>query len=669
MLRVMTIALGIDTGGTYTDAVLLDMEKGEVLAVAKSLTTRQQLSLGIHRAISSAFEKGRKHLSARSVHLVALSTTLATNAIAEGHGVPVALFLIGYDRQLINKYHFRRDLVTSDVVYINGGHNTRGAEVRPLDENAARKAILDRKDRVEAFAVSGYFSALNPDHEQRVRDMMRSLTGLPVTCGHELSTRLDSIRRATTAALNARLVPMLQDLISDVRDTLKSLSIKAPLMVVKGDGSLVRAEWAIERPIETILSGPAASAIGARKLSGKTDVWAIDVGGTTTDIVRLKDGRPRVNAEGANIAGWRTMVKAVDVHTVGLGGDSHIHFDDDGGLRIGPSRVIPLCKLSHDYPQVIRELERQAEAGYDADEPAQFVTRWRKPRTPLDAKDAALLGYLEKEPRSIMWLSRLLAGDDPWFYKRLQSLESRFLIQRAGFTPTDALHCLKHFNRWDAMASHVAARILIGRQPMSPDDFCRRVIEAVSAKAAFSLISKAIDDDMGPPEWQHEPTARKLIAAAIEGREPLQFKCRIFLRNPLVAIGAPVSAYMPLTADRLKTALIIPPHAEAANAVGAVSGSVVQHIKVVVNPLYGGTAFRVHLPEGPSDFGDLEEAVAHARTVMGPRATAQAKTVGADQVGLDIDRHDSIASIKGNQTVFLKTVLRFTAYGRPAISG
>ena len=115
---------------------------------------------------------------------------------------------------------------------------------------------------MDAFAVSGYFGALNPTHELQVRNLIARLSGLPATCGHELSTRFNSIKRATTVTLNARLIPIIQDLIANVQSVLAQLAITAPLMVVKGDGSLVRAQWAMQRPIETVLSGPAAQRRG-----------------------------------------------------------------------------------------------------------------------------------------------------------------------------------------------------------------------------------------------------------------------------------------------------------------------------------------------------------------------------------------------------------------------
>ena len=215
------------------------------------------------------------------------------------------------------------------------------------------------RETVEAFAISGYFGVRNPGHELRVRGLVEELTGLPVTCGHELTSKLNAVRRATTVALNAHLILPLRELIASVRRTLDAWAITAPLMVVKGDGSLVRAEWAMQRPIETILSGPAASAVGAWHLAGRRDVWAMDIGGTTTDIARLHDGAPILNPEGAYVGGWQTMVEAVDVHTTGLGGDSYVRLDEERKLVIGPRRVVPLSLLARELGGVAAELRRR----------------------------------------------------------------------------------------------------------------------------------------------------------------------------------------------------------------------------------------------------------------------------------------------------------------------
>jgi N-methylhydantoinase A/oxoprolinase/acetone carboxylase beta subunit len=660
------LKLGIDTGGTYTDAVLVDYATDEVLAGAKALTTRHDLSIGIGEAVVAVFEAARRSLQPEDVDLVALSTTLATNAIAEGQGSPVCLLLIGYDQELMEQYGFQHELATDDVVYLRGGHDVLGDEVAPLDEDAAREAILTRHGKVEAFAVSGYFGVRNPTHELRVRALVEELTGLPVTCGHELTTRLNAVQRATTVTLNARLIPLLRELIATVRQTLDERAIAAPLMVVKGDGSLVRAEWAMQRPIETILSGPAASAVGAWHLAGQRDVWVVDVGGTTTDIVALNDGQPRLNPEGARIGGWRTMVEAIDVHTAGLGGDSHVRFDREGRLLIGPRRVVPLCLLASEHPEVVEELRHQAASPEREDVAAQFVMSWRRPVNWLSDKDLALLHRLEAGPQSLALLTREMRHG--WLVRqRIEELEAQLVVQRAGFTPTDALHVLGCFLQWNVEASQLGAEMLAAQTGLPVQAFCEQVARGVSDQVARELVSKVLEDEVGPPDWERESSAA-LLEQAISGLPDGELGCELTLRRPLVAIGAPVQAYMPCVAEQLHTELIIPPHAEVANAVGAVAGGVIQRLRVLISPLDGGERFRLHLPDGVHDFADLEQAVRYAQQVMSPHAEALARQAGAVQVGVQMARTDRRAKVVAGwvQEVYLGTELIFTAVGRPS---
>ena len=662
----MSIALGIDTGGTYTDAVLVDHATGEVLASAKALTTRHDLSIGIRKAIAAVFEANRKLLP-ETVVLVALSTTLATNAIAEGQGSPVCLLLIGYDRELMEQYGFQRELVTDDVVYLRGGHDVMGNEVAPLDEDAAREAILARRGRVEAFAVSGYFGVRNPTHEIRVRTLIEELTGLPVTCGHELTTRLNAVRRATTVALNARLIPLLRELIVTVRQTLDEQGVTAPLMVVKGDGSLVRAEWAMYRPIETILSGPAASAVGAWHLAGQRDVWVVDVGGTTTDIAALNNGQPRLNPEGARVGGWRTMVEAVDVHTAGLGGDSHVRLDREGRLLIGPRRVVPLCMLASEHPQVVDELRRQVAAQKNKDEAGQFLVSWRRPVNWLSDEDVALLRRLEAGPQSLAQLTS--ETHYAWLLRqRIKELEAQLVVQRAAFTPTDALHVLGRLQLWDAQASRLGAELLAARAGLPVEVLCEQVVRGVSDRVATELVTKVLEEEVGPPDWEREPSAAALLERALNGPGNGDLSCELTLRRPVVAIGAPVEAYMPRVAERLHTELIIPSHAEVANAVGAVAGGVIQRQRVLISPLDGGEWFRLYLPDGVHDFSDLEQAVAYAQQVVSPYVEARAQQAGAEQVEVQMARTDHQAKVAAGwgQEIYLGTELIFTAVGRPS---
>ncbi len=670
------LALGIDTGGTYTDAVFITYPEGDVVASAKALTTRHDLVVGIGRAINAVFEAAAgigQAVAADDISLVALSTTLATNTLAEGQRGRVCLILIGYDIALMREFGFERELATGDVVYIGGGHDGLGNEVAALDEAAACSAIRARRNQVEAFAVSGYFSVRNPAHELRVKALAEGLTGLPVTCGHELTSQLNAVRRATTVALNAHLIAPLRELLAAVQETLASQKIRAPLMVVKGDGSLVRADFAVHRPIETILSGPAASVIGAWHLAGRRDVWTVDVGGTTTDIAALKDGWPVLNVNGARVGGWRTMIEAVDVHTTGLGGDSHVRVAQaepgEIALQVGPRRATPLCLLASEHPEVLDVLRHVAAAP-----PARWDEGWveflapgRRARGGVDPHEQALLDQVAAGPvQAAALVERTRAG--ALTRRRLEGLEARGLLRRAAFTPTDALHVLGSFERWAAEASWLAAVALARRAGCTPDALCQRVVRQLSEGVATEIVSKVLEDEVGRPDWAREPVGAELLRRALASRAG-DLACRLTLQRPLVAIGAPVAAYLPRVAEQLHTELVIPSHAEVANAVGAVSGSIVQRARIVLNVLDGDGRVRAHgLPDGLLDFAHVEDAAAHVERIMRPHLAGLAQLAGADHVEVNLVREDLRAPVNGvvDQDVYLGSTLTFTAAGRPS---
>ena len=257
-----SLVLGIDTGGTYTDAVLLEYYSRRVLASHKSLTTKRDFSIGIENVI-----EGIHIEDPATIKMVSVSTTLATNAIAEGKGKRVALLLVGYDPELIANFKMERRFATPHFYYFRGGHDLYGREKAELDLPGILSQVNKIRGQVDAIAISSYFSPLNPEHENRAANAIARICDLPIVLGHQLSTKLGSVERATTAALNASLLAVLQDFIIAVRRAMERRHIVAPLMVVRGDGTLMSDEFAARTPVETIHSGPAASAIGGRFLS------------------------------------------------------------------------------------------------------------------------------------------------------------------------------------------------------------------------------------------------------------------------------------------------------------------------------------------------------------------------------------------------------------------
>jgi N-methylhydantoinase A/oxoprolinase/acetone carboxylase beta subunit len=417
--------------------------------------------------------------------------------------------------------------------------------------------------------------------------------------------------------------------------------------------------------------------VGAWHLAERRDVWVVDVGGTTTDIAVLQDGRPRINPQGAQVGRWRTMVEAVDVHTVGLGGDSQVRvkqaFSEDpqrqGWLTIGPRRVVPLSLLASQHPQVRRELERQASSQQQDNLAGQFVLAHRRPPRALSEESQELLAHLSAGPLSLITLRSRLRHSF-LLARQIEDLRARRLILQSGFTPTDALHVLGRFERWDVGAARLGAELLAAQAGLAPEDFCNKVVSTMSDRVATELISKALSDEGVLPDWENEPTAAALLARALNGAGEASLGCQLSLRQPLVAIGAPVEAYLPRAARQLHTELVIPEHAGVANALGAVAGGVVQQMRVLIHPLDQESSFRLHLPDGVRDFDTLEQSIAYAQQVVPGQLEALARQAGADQVEVKMAREDLTAPVKGGwgREIFLRTQLTFTAVGRPSLA-
>ena len=383
----MACLLGVDTGGTYTDAVVLDETSDRVLASAKALTTRQDLSIGIGQAIDAALAGAG--CQPGDVALVSLSTTLATNALVEGQGGRVALVFIGFDTGDLARGRLAEALGGDPVIAVAGGHSHAGDEVVALDLASLERAVVLVAPEVTGFAVAASFGSRNPAHERAARDLIRAVTGRAVTCAHELSARLNGPKRALTAVLNARLIGMIDRLVTGCQAHLAAIGIDAPLMVVRGDGALISAAMARERPIETILSGPAASIEGARWLTGESEALVADIGGTTTDVALLRGGRPKIDPLGARVGAFRTMVEAVAMRTTGLGGDSEVHLVAglEGGLRLGPRRLIPIALMARDFPALVHSaLDRALQADSTSDADGRFVVPLNLPVAGLSAR-------------------------------------------------------------------------------------------------------------------------------------------------------------------------------------------------------------------------------------------------------------------------------------------
>jgi N-methylhydantoinase A/oxoprolinase/acetone carboxylase beta subunit len=632
------IRLGLDTGGTYTDAVALDGER-RVLATAKARTTHWDLAIGISEAIHALMAVLPGGVRRDHIALVAVSTTLATNAVVEGRFSPICTILVGFDERMVERSGLKRG-GGGTVVCVHGGHDGAGEEAEPLDEAAVSSAVAELGNTVEAFAVASMFSVRNPAHELRVRQLIRAGCGKPVTCSHELSAQLHAPLRALTAALNARLTPQVRHLMDSVQEVLARERIAAPLMVVRGDGTLVSSDVALEYPVETVLSGPAASVVGASFLSGLRDFVVSDMGGTTTDVAVVADGRPVVRAEGAVIGGWRTMVQAIDVHTCGLGGDSEVRFDRERRLSVGPRRVVPLSQFALQFPAIRGELAGLARSQAPPHLAGHFAVRnpGVEPPGGLDRVERRIFDSLGTVPSRLDQTARTTPG-----VEALWRLVDRGLATIAAFTPSDALHVLGRQQGWCADSARLGAELLAieernasaRREADTPEGICQRVYESVLQQSVHAVFETALARDPGLGVSRSAPFGH--LAADVAAGRPFSrlLEVSVRLATPLVAIGAPAAAYYEEVARRLGAVLQIPAHAEVCNAVGAAAGVVSEVCELTVNqPALN--VFRIHHPEGNRDFPDAHAAIEEAKRLARAAVLAAALRSGARDPHVEI---------------------------------
>jgi len=639
------LVLGIDTGGTYTDGVLLEYETRRVLAAQKSLTTKRDFSIGIESVIDGI------HIEDPSaIRMVSISTTLATNAIAEGKGKRVALLLIGYDPDLIDKFKMAERFATPNYFFLDGGHDLYGREKKPLDLPGILAQVNEIKNRVDAIAVSAYFSPLNPEHEQRAYKAIASVCDLPVVLGHQLSTRLGSVERATTAALNASLLAMLQDFVIAVRRAMERRQIEAPLMVVRGDGTLMSDEFAARTPVETIHSGPAASAIGGRFLSRLDDALILDVGGTTTDIAIIEQGQVTVSEEGATVSDYKTSVKAANLLSIALGGDSHITWGHEKNVVIGPERVAPLAYLAWKHPIVKQQLKALSMRTWSQATP-DSLEYWFLLREPQESqtksqRERDLVEFLQDRPRPVPEILKHL-GVLHVAQAGSSELMRQEVIGKAGLTSTDLMHIEGRYEVWDTEAAAYAWKVFCQYQFRDQEELRGEVWSQMSEMilhAALTFLSKKpleLRDRQRSLEGADDDMGRWFFYNSLYQAHP-HLETSIRLRRPIIGIGAPAGIFLPSVAKALHTELILPEHHEVANAVGAIAGSVMVEEELLIYPKLSRDGlevfgYYVQAHDVRHEFEELSAALAHARELSQERALGAALRSGADKPEVTIE--------------------------------
>jgi N-methylhydantoinase A/oxoprolinase/acetone carboxylase beta subunit len=661
--------LGVDAGGTYTDAVIYDFHDQRILCKSKRLTTKWDFSQGIDQTLA-----GLDQDLLTQVAMVSVSTTLATNAIVEGHGQKTGLLLMHTSPACADLIgHLPKRL-------IEGYINIDGQEIRPIDEEEVRRTVREMVDRdgVRAFAVSGFAGAVNPIHELQVKEIIEQETGMVACCGHELSDLLDFTVRAQTAVLNARIIPMVIRFLADIEQILENRGITAPIMVVKGDGTLISAGMARERPVETILSGPAASVAGARLLTGLDEALVVDMGGTTSDIAEISDDAVAVCQRGARVGEFFTHVKALDMQTVGLGGDSLIRWQRSG-FAIGPNRVAPLvyagsldpagtmqvmATLDHETLHLQEQLICLLSPGAD----------WAFRPTAAERQIVELLRSRPHTPEELAAALDLVSAR----FLPLERLTENGLVQRAGLTPTDLLHILGSYRRWEPAPAEKMLEVMAAAAGKTAKELLAELLGRIEKALALELVRHLVFRDAREPGQQHRkqaaakeaaisPVFQHLIDCLLEPTASSRYTIAARLHIPVIGVGAPIGFFLPGAGRILDAQIIVPPDGDVANAVGAITSRIAIHQKLVIRPGDMGD-FVVTGVTGTRSFAALAVAQEWAIEYLQDSVRSQGMKAGTSNREVRIGIDDRVVTTAQGVPLFLERVITADLIGTPDLN-
>ena len=327
--------LGLDVGGTFTDAVIIDAHR--VVATAKRRTTKDNLMNGIGEALDAVLE-GYDTLN---IEQVTLSTTVVTNTIVEAKEQVVDLYVITGPGRSVD------DIFPVEPIYLQGYTDHRGIVVERTPADAVRGIanMVQARSGTDLAAVSAKFGVRNPQEELSITEELKN-TYHTISNGSLLSGSLNFPRRTISAYFNSAVTPVFTVFKKNVEDALSARNILAPLHILKADGGSLPMEHMVSRPVETAFTGPAATVLGLSALGviGNKHTVALDIGGTTTDISLWKHGKPLMTKNGVSIREYPSAVRSFAVTSVGIGGESVIRLKN-GNLTVGPERVGPSVAL------------------------------------------------------------------------------------------------------------------------------------------------------------------------------------------------------------------------------------------------------------------------------------------------------------------------------------
>ncbi|MDR0778166.1 MAG: hydantoinase/oxoprolinase family protein [Methanomassiliicoccaceae archaeon] len=614
-----TLSLGIDAGGSYTDAVVMDVIERQVIARAKAKTTPEDLMMGMSDVMASLIAS--RSFNPKDIKFTGLSTTLATNSILEGKGGRVGLIGIGW----VPEKDWTFDCVMSS--FIDGGHDVRGHSLSALDTEGLIKAAKKMDGMADSMVISSKFSCFNPIHENMARSAVREVMDMPIIAAHELSTDLGIYERTNTAVLNGMLLPVINDFLKDVTIMLSRFKIDSKVMVMKGDGTMMDIASAKIRPVETIMSGPAASAVGGRFLSDLDTCFVIDIGSTSTDIAFLRKGLPPVSAEGAIVGDRRTHVHAMDAYTIALGGDSHIFTDETGKLKIGPRRSVPLSAAALHYPELVKKIREKKRSS--------FMIPHMSRTSSLSNHSSTILKWIRENapctPEEIM-------DSHPEMYtckSVIQDLTDRGNVILTGLTPTDILLAKNRFDHGDKAAAKEGIYVEAVKLNMSAEQFSMKVIDKIIVTIGKAVLTKAIMDQTG--DSTISKNLSKITEVMTGGSFMDVMNVTAELNIPIVGLGGPAKVFLPALEHRLSAKVILPHDHDVGNAVGTICSKVSETASVQIRATKGGGYELVSSFEPPARIKCLEDALEKAKAMVTDHAMNKAVRAGGAGVTVNVE--------------------------------
>lgn len=621
------IGLGIDTGGTCTDAVLYDMETSSILSIGKTLTTKEKLEMGIKNAISLLNKNTLKKVS-----FVSLSTTLATNACVENRGGRVKLLFIGLKPEIVadvyTEYGFEN---INDIYFIDGV--PEGGFCKPVSPDWDKlHEIIDYFTCAESIGIVQYFPEWNNGaFEKEAKKIFEEKFDVPIICGSELFSDINALRRGAGTYLNIRLIPIIKKFLQAVKFVLTEIGLDVPIYVVRSDGSLMNEEFTKNYPVETLLCGPAASAMGGAWMANESNALVVDIGGTTTDIAALKNGIPVTVEDGIKINGWKTFVKGMYVDTFGLGGDSAVRFRKNE-IFLESFRVIPISMIAQEHPSITNKL--------------QAILDDRKNRKEFIYEGFVLQGKLHNSekytPHQIELVKKLKSG--PLMYEEVGEICGRFnvnqcvynlekenIIMRFGITPTDFMHVTGDYNAYNTEAAEIAIQYLAKVSGIERKYLVNLLYSAFKKKLYCNivrvLLGRSTDEFKNglPKDLDRFIEMTYYMDNSDWVRPMFQTDLKI------IGVGGPAHIFMEEVGQKLGSDVFIHENAKVANAIGTLAGRVsVSNFAEFTYCIEGEKeGFRVFVNGVKKIIGNFDAAVIELEQYLKEKTKKAAKARGA----------------------------------------